>query len=118
MRHPGAKLADPQLVDLKCFVVLQWCRPWLAEQGADICLAALCMCMCCCSGGCPAVPRHAPLTPPLALVLPPCCDPQLKTNCYCFALDRFVGSYCEPGLGGTGKMLQLPGAKRACLTTL
>ena len=29
-----------------------------------------------------------------------------KTNS--FAVDRFVGSYCEPGLGGTGKLLDLP----------
>ncbi|KIZ01025.1 hypothetical protein MNEG_6940 [Monoraphidium neglectum] len=31
------------------------------------------------------------------------CDVLIKSNCYCYALDRFVGSYCEPGLGGTGK---------------
>jgi hypothetical protein len=38
------------------------------------------------------------------------CDILIKTNCYCYALDRFVGSYCEPGLGGTGRPFQLPGA--------
>ncbi len=38
------------------------------------------------------------------------CDVLLKTNCYCYALRRFVGSYCEPGLGGTGKStVKLPG---------
>lgn len=37
------------------------------------------------------------------------CDVLLKSNCYCYALDRFVGSYCEPGLGGTGQAFELPG---------
>lgn len=33
---------------------------------------------------------------------------KIRTNCYCYAVDRFVGSYCEPGLGGTGKGFELP----------
>ncbi|KAI8467855.1 MAG: hypothetical protein J3K34DRAFT_479949 [Monoraphidium minutum] len=36
------------------------------------------------------------------------CDMLVKTNCYCYALDRFVGSYCEPGLGGTGEPFKMP----------
>jgi len=36
------------------------------------------------------------------------CDVLVKTNCYCFALNRYVGSYCEPGLGGTNKSFPLP----------
>ncbi|KAI8471778.1 MAG: hypothetical protein J3K34DRAFT_227144 [Monoraphidium minutum] len=36
------------------------------------------------------------------------CEVLVKSNCYCYALDRFVGSYCEPGLGGTGQPFQLP----------
>jgi hypothetical protein len=32
----------------------------------------------------------------------------VKSNCYCYALDRYVGSYCEPGLGGTGEAFKLP----------
>lgn len=36
------------------------------------------------------------------------CDSLLKANCYCYSINKFVGSYCEPGLGGTGKSFQLP----------
>eukprot|EP00879_Flechtneria_rotunda_P005992 GHRR01006301.1.p1 GENE.GHRR01006301.1~~GHRR01006301.1.p1 ORF type:complete len:341 (+),score=86.96 GHRR01006301.1:251-1273(+) len=36
------------------------------------------------------------------------CDILIRSNCYCFAIGRYEGSYCEPGLGGTGKALQLP----------
>jgi hypothetical protein len=36
------------------------------------------------------------------------CEVLLKSNCYCYAVDRFVGSYCEPGLGGTGQPFKLP----------
>ena len=38
--------------------------------------------------------------------LPPSKPP---ASSYCYAVDRFVGSYCEPGLGGTGKPFELPG---------
>ena len=27
------------------------------------------------------------------------CDVLLRSNCYCFALNRYVGSFCEPGYG-------------------
>jgi hypothetical protein len=27
------------------------------------------------------------------------CDVLLRSNCYCFAIDRYVGSFCEPGFG-------------------
>jgi len=36
------------------------------------------------------------------------CEVLIKANCYCYAVDRFVGSYCEPGLGGTGQPFKLP----------
>jgi hypothetical protein len=36
------------------------------------------------------------------------CDVLLKANCYCYALNRYMGSYCEPGLGGTGQSFKLP----------
>jgi hypothetical protein len=36
------------------------------------------------------------------------CDVLLKANCYCFAINRYMGSYCEPGLGGTGQSFKLP----------
>ena len=36
------------------------------------------------------------------------CDILLKSNCYCFAINRYVGSFCEPGLGGTGMDLPSP----------
>jgi hypothetical protein len=31
------------------------------------------------------------------------CDILLKSNCYCFALNRYVGSFCEPGYGSMPK---------------
>jgi len=31
------------------------------------------------------------------------CDVLLKSNCYCFALNRYVGSYCSPGYGSMPK---------------
>jgi hypothetical protein len=49
-------------------------------------------------------PSPNPNPPPSPQVL-------LKSNCYCYALDRFMGSYCEPGLGGTGEPFKLPGAR-------
>jgi hypothetical protein len=36
------------------------------------------------------------------------CDILVRSNCYCYALSRYVGSYCEPGLGSTGTPLPLP----------
>lgn len=36
------------------------------------------------------------------------CDILLRSNCYCFSINRNVGSYCEPGLGSTGRALPLP----------
>lgn len=36
------------------------------------------------------------------------CDVLLRTNCYCFAVNRYLGSYCEPGYGSTGRPLPLP----------
>lgn len=36
------------------------------------------------------------------------CDILLRSNCYCYAVDRYVNSYCEPGLGSTGKSFPLP----------
>lgn len=35
-------------------------------------------------------------------------DILLRTNCYCYAVARYVGSYCEPGLGGTGMRFPMP----------
>lgn len=35
-------------------------------------------------------------------------DILLRTNCYCYSVARYVGSYCEPGLGGTGKRFPMP----------
>lgn len=32
----------------------------------------------------------------------------VRSNCYCYALSRYVGSYCEPGLGSTGMTLPMP----------
>lgn len=36
------------------------------------------------------------------------CDILVRSNCYCYALGRYMGSYCEPGLGATGIPLPLP----------
>lgn len=36
------------------------------------------------------------------------CDILVRSNCYCYALSRYVGSYCEPGLGSTGNPLPMP----------
>jgi hypothetical protein len=36
------------------------------------------------------------------------CDILIRTNCYCYAVSKYVGSYCEPGLGSTGKPFPLP----------
>lgn len=36
------------------------------------------------------------------------CDILIRTNCYCYSIGRFVGSYCEPGLGATGAKFPLP----------
>lgn len=36
------------------------------------------------------------------------CDILIRTNCYCYAVSKYVGSYCEPGLGSTGKPFVLP----------
>lgn len=35
-------------------------------------------------------------------------DILVRSNCYCYALSRYVGSYCEPGLGATGNPLAMP----------
>jgi hypothetical protein len=36
------------------------------------------------------------------------CDILVRSNCYCYALSQYVGSYCEPGLGSTGMSLPMP----------
>jgi hypothetical protein len=36
------------------------------------------------------------------------CDILIRSNCYCYAISKYVGSYCEPGLGSTGKPFPLP----------
>jgi hypothetical protein len=40
------------------------------------------------------------------------CDVLLKSNCYCFAINRYIGSYCEPGVGGAG--IELPSPIKSC----
>jgi hypothetical protein len=36
------------------------------------------------------------------------CDVLIRSNCYCYSVGRYTGSYCEPGLSGLGKALPLP----------
>lgn len=43
-------------------------------------------------------------------------DILLRTNCYCYAVARYVGSYCEPGFGGTGKRFPMP--VRSCAASV